>query len=556
MVTNPFRRAKLLLGIPLVAISLVAAACSSSSTTSSTTSSQLTIIADPAGPFAPGFNPFSLSNSAYIQGATAMVYEPLMQYNLLKQGQIYPWLASSWSWADGGKELVLHTRTGVKWSDGKPFSAADVAYTFNLMKRFPALDVNGITFQSASAPSSTEAIVKFAKPAYTQLFDLSQVLIVPEHIWSHISNPVTYVDSAPVGTGPYRLSSFSTQEFTLVRNDSYWQHGLPKISTLHFLSYASNPSAGLAIGSGTIDWNTVFMPNYKTGFVAKDPSQHFESVSPIGNFYMCPNLTRAPFNQVAVRKALSEAIDRNTIVTQAEHGFYFSTNSPTGLTLPRWQSWLAPQFSGLTESYDPSAAKAMLEKAGFKPGSNGMLNQPNGKPFNVTILGPSPYTDWMTTAQLEASEMRNAGINATVSGVSVSAWTNDYTVGNYDLTFCGQFVTNDPYSIYNYMLNSALTAPVGKSATGDLERFYSPQANAALAAAAATDNHAQLLKDYTTLESIMVKDVPAIPLFNGGSWAGYTTTHAVGWPNASNPYQANAVESPWDEVTVLHLRPA
>jgi peptide/nickel transport system substrate-binding protein len=558
MVTNPFRRTGLRVGVLLAAISLVVAACSSSPapSSSSAASSQLTIIADPAGPFAPGFNPFSLSNSAYIQGATAMVYEPLMQYNLLKVGQIYPWLATSWSWADGGRELVLHTRTGVKWSDGKPFSASDVAFTFNLMKRFPALDVNGITFQSASAPTPTEAIVKFASPAYTQLFDLSQVLIIPEHIWSHVSNPVTYVDAAPVGTGPYLLSSFSTSEFTLVRNKNYWQPGLPKVADLHFLSYASNPSAGLAIGSGSIDWNTVFMPNYKTGFVAKDPSAHFESVSPIGNFYMCPNLTKYPYNETVVRKALSEAIDRNTIVTEAEHGFYFATNTPTGLTLPRWQSWLAPQFSGLTESYNPGSAKALLEKAGFRAGGNGMLNEPNGQPFDVTILGPSPYTDWMTTAQLMASEMRNAGINATVSGVSVSAWTNDYTVGTYDFTFCGQFVTNDPYSIYNYMLNSSLSAPVGKPATGDLERFYNSQADAALAAAAATDNRAQLLKDYTTLESIMVTDVPAIPLFNGGAWAGYTTVHAVGWPSASNPYQANAVMSPWDEVIVLHLRPA
>jgi peptide/nickel transport system substrate-binding protein len=558
MITNRFRRTGLRVGVSLAAISLVAAACSSSTAPSSgsAASSQLTIIADPAGPFAPGFNPFSLSNSAYIQGATAMVYEPLMQYNLLKVGQIYPWLATSWSWADGGRELVLHTRTGVKWSDGQPFSASDVAFTFNLMKRFPALDVNGVTFQSASAPTATEAIVKFASPAYTQLFDLSQVLIVPEHIWSHISNPVTYVDATPVGTGPYLLSSFSTTEFTLVRNKNYWQPGLPKIADLHFLSYASNPSAGLAIGSGSIDWNTVFMPNYKTGFLDKDPSKHFESVSPIGNFYMCPNLTKYPYNETVVRKALSEAFDRNTLVTEGEHGFYFATNTPTGLTLPRWQSWLAPQFSGLTESYNPSGAKALLESAGFKPGGNGLLNEPNGQPFDVTILGPSPYTDWMTDAELMASEMRSAGINATVSGVSVGAWTNDYTVGTYDFTFCGQFVTNDPYSIYNYMLNSALSAPVGKPATGDLERFTNSQADAALAAAAATDNHAQLLKDYTTLESIMVTDVPAIPLFNGGAWAGYTTVDAVGWPSASNPYQANAVMSPWDEVVVLHLRPA
>lgn len=555
------RRTGARLGVCLMAAAIVLAACGSSSSSpgkggGSTAASEMNVIADPAGPFANGWNPFSLSTSAYVQGATGMVYEPLMQFNLLKTGVIYPWLAKSWSWADGGKQLIVHTRTGVKWSDGQPFSAADVAYTFNLMKKNPALDVNGVTFSGATDPSSTEAIINFSSPAYTQLFDISQVLIVPEHIWKNISNPVTYVDDSPVGTGPYTVSSFTAQEFTLVANPHYWQAGLPKIKTLHFLSYASNPSAGLAIASGSIDWNTVFMPNYQSAFVAKDPSQHFESVSPIGNFYMCPNDTVYPFNNVTVRKALSEAIDRTTIASEGEHGFYFADTSETGLTLPRWQSWLASQYAGDTTSFNPSGVKTLLESAGFKLGSNGMLDEPNGKPFSVTIVGPSPYTDWMTDAQLMASEMQQSGIAATVSGVSVSAWTNDYTDGNYQFTFCGQFTTNDPYSIYNYMLNSALSAPNGKPATGDVERFTSSAADAALAAAASTDNTAQLKADYATLEGIFVNEVPAIPLFNGGAWAGYTTTHAVGWPTASNPYEANEMASPWDEVTILHLSPA
>ncbi len=548
------------LGVCLLAAAIVLAACGSSSSSpgggGSKAASEMTVIADPAGPFANGWNPFSLSTSAYVQGATGMVYEPLMQYNLVKTGQIYPWLATSWSWADGGRQLVVHTRTGVKWSDGQPFSAADVAFTFNLMHKYPALDVNGVTFSGATNPSATEAIINFPSPAYTQLFDISQVLIVPQHIWQSISNPVTYVNDSPVGTGPYTVSTFTAQEFTLVANPHYWQAGLPKIKTLHFLSYASNPSAGLEISSGSIDWNTVFMPNYQTGFVNKDPSQHFESVSPIGNFYMCPNLTAYPFSNTTVRKALSEAIDRTTIASEGEHGFYFADTSATGLSLPRWQSWLAPQYASATESFNPSGAKALLESIGFKAGSNGMLDEPNGKPFSVTILGPSPYTDWMTDAQLMASEMQSAGISATVSGVSVSAWTNDYTVGSYQLTFCGQFTTNDPYSIYNYMLNSALSAPIGKPATGDVERFTSSAANAALAAAAATNNTAQLESDYATLEGLMVNDIPAIPLFNGGAWAGYTTVHAVGWPSASNPYEANSMVSPWDEVVVLRLSPA
>ncbi len=266
-----------LAGVALVMTALLASSQPASSTThaKASASSYLNIIADPAGPFADGFNPFSLSNSAYLQGSTGMIYEPLMQFNLLKVGQIYPWLATSWSWAGNGTELVLHTRTGVKWQDGTAFSAADVAFTFNLMKKYPALDGNGVTFTSASAPSSTEVILKFPSAAYTQLFDISQVLIVPEHIWSKISNPVTYADDNPVGTGPYTVGSFSAQQFTFLANPHYWQKGLPKIAKLNFLAYASNPSAGFAISAGSIDWNTVFMPNYQTGFVQQGSQAAF-----------------------------------------------------------------------------------------------------------------------------------------------------------------------------------------------------------------------------------------------------------------------------------------
>jgi peptide/nickel transport system substrate-binding protein len=512
-------------------------------------------VASPVGPFSDTFNPFSVSNTAYVQGATGMVYEPLIQFNLDKPGQIYPWLAKSWAWADGGKELIVHTRTGVKWSDGKPFSAADVAYTFNLMKKHAALDVNGVTFSGASAPSATEAIIKFPHPAYSQLFDISEVLIVPQHIWSTVSNPVTYTDTSPVGTGPYKVESFSPQQFTLTKNASYWQAGKPQINTLRFIAYASNPSAGLALNSGQIDWSTAYIPNYKQTFVAKSPSTNHAFISAVGNWFMCPNLTQAPFNQAVVRKAISESIDRQTITSEGEHGYYVPTTSATGLTLPRWKTQLASSLANDTTTYNPAAAKAMLERAGFKPGAGGMLNQPNGKPFKVTLLGPSPYTDFMTDLQLMSTEMKKAGIDATVNGVSVSDWTNDYTTGNYQLTFCGEFTTSDPYSVYNAMLNSALTAPVNQNATGDFERYKNPAVNQALQQVAATNSSSQQLKAYATIESAMVNDVPLIPLMDGGAWGLYSTRHAVGWPSTSNDYEMNEVATPWDEVVMLHLKP-
>ena len=97
-------------------------------------------------------------------------------------------------------------------------------------------------------------------------------------------------------------------EFTLVRNPHYWQKGLPKIYVLHFLAYASNPSASLASTEGLIDMSFVYMPNYQTGFLDKNPKQNHVAIYPIGNIYLCPNLTVAPFNKTVVRQAVSEAI--------------------------------------------------------------------------------------------------------------------------------------------------------------------------------------------------------------------------------------------------------
>jgi len=174
----------------------------------------------------------------------------------------------------------------------------------------------------------------------------------------------------------------------------------------------------------------------------------------------------------------------------------------------------------------------------------------------VTLLVPAAYTDWMADGQLIVNEARRAGITLTLSPVPVSNWVQDEAIGNYQLTFCGQFTTDGPYSMYDYLLNSSLSAPVGRQASGDPERLVSISSDRALSGAASTQDLAQIQAAYTTLQTLMVDDIPAIPLFNGGAWAGYSTTHAVGWPSAGDPYEMNDLESPWDEVVVLRLRPA
>ncbi len=86
---------------------------------------------------------------------------------------------------------------------------------------------------------------------------------------------------------------------------------------------------------------------------------------------------------------MSESINRQTIVSEGEHGFYFADTSATGLTPPRWSPWLAPQFAKDIETFNPKAAKALLERNGYKLRSNGMLYGSNGKELSVTLVGPT-----------------------------------------------------------------------------------------------------------------------------------------------------------------------
>ena len=88
-----------------------------------------------------GFNPFNPSDTDLSVGA---IYEPLMFVDTLDNAKVTPWLATSATWSNGNKVLTFTIRKGVKWTDGQPLTAADVAFTFNLLKKYPALDLNTI----------------------------------------------------------------------------------------------------------------------------------------------------------------------------------------------------------------------------------------------------------------------------------------------------------------------------------------------------------------------------------------------------------------------------
>ena len=556
------------LKVPLAAFACVAtaiglAACSSSnpshSKSSGSSSATLVMEGSPLGSMPRVFNPFSPVDPANTAGATNLVYEPLLQFNLLKPGTIYPWLATAYSWSNGGKTITFTLRSGVKFTNGEAFNAANVAWQFNLMKTNTVMNINGLPITSASATNPSTVVINFNRPVYTLLYFIANTAMLPEGVWSKV-DPATYPDTNPVGTGPYQVSVFTSQGITLTRNPHYWG-GTPPVAKVEFPAYSSNTSANLALEQGQLDWAGNFVQNIKTAWVGKNPSTNHYWDAPLSTQNLLPNLTAFPFSGasgLAVREAVSYGIDRTTISNDGEdfqQPGAVGSASATGLVMPTDVSYVTPTTAAMQTAYDPAKAKQLLEAAGWKMGGNGVYEL-NGKPLAFTIEDPSAYTDYITDDQIIAQELKQVGMDVSVQGVSVQKFGTDVNDGTFQMVNRYSTIGPTPYFMYDQFLDDTITAPIGKNATGDFERFYSPQAQALLTQFASTNDAQTQLNDIVGMEKIVATQLPIIPIIYSVAWFDYSSSHFTGWPTPSNPYDVGQPEGPYDEYTILHLHPA
>ena len=276
-------------------------------------------------------------------GGTRLIYEPLEIPSTIS-GVYTPFLATGYAFTDP-TTLVYTIRQSVKWSDGKPFSPADVVFTFNLLKKYPAFDSTGIWSAITAVSASGKDVTFTLKSPDVPFADtIAQVPIVPEHLWASISDPVAYTNDHPVGTGPFTLGQFAPTQYTLKKNPSYWGAATIVPSEVVFPAQSTNQSTNqLEVVAGDYDWSYNYLPDVKQTYVAKDPTHNTYWFPPGGVIGLYLNLTKAPYNDVNFRMGLSEALDRTTIAAKAVNG-YMQPASMTGLVLPNLEKWLAPSI--------------------------------------------------------------------------------------------------------------------------------------------------------------------------------------------------------------------
>jgi peptide/nickel transport system substrate-binding protein len=510
--------------------------------------------------FTQNFNPFDTNSLATEMNMRTLTYEPLLEFDYLNPSAIHNWLATGYSWSNAGKTLTFKLRHGVTWSDGKPFTSADVAFTFNLINQNASANYSGVP-PLASAPTTPDpytVVLNFKAPAYTYLPIIGgATFIVPQHVWSSISNPATATVADPIGTGPYVMKNFSTTMVTYAANPHYWG-GRPAASEIRIPSYTSNNAASTALADSQLDWAGNDIPNVQSIFVARNPSTNHYYFAPGNTVGLIFNVAKGgPLADAKVRQAISYGIDRQQLATEGESGYEKPATSSSGLILPNQSQYLTPSVTNdLSPGGDAAKMSSVLTSDGYTK-VNGVWEK-GGQPIKFSIEDPTSYSDYYADAQLISNQLKKLGIEATVDGVSASQWTTDVNDGNFQTVIHWGAGGASPFVQYQNWMDDTLSAPVGKAATADFGRFNNAQAQSALQTYETTDpsNSGALTSAIKTLGQIMSTEVPAAPLLYGADWNEYSTAKFTGWPTSSNPYMDPSPNDPELPYILMQLKPA
>lgn len=485
------------------------------------------------------YNPFL--PTALFTGVSYL-YEPLMVENTYGC-TVQPWLATGYKWQDA-QTLVFTIRDGVKWSDGQPFGADDVVFTLDMMRQYPALDAQGLwaTLSSVSAQGN-QVTLQFSVPSVPIFERVINQPIVSKHIWGQVSNPVTFTDPKPVGTGPFTVESFNQVQLVLKRNPTYWQADKIKVQQLVFHKGGTNEVENLKLAQGAYDWNAMFVPNIQQAYVSRDPKHNHYWFPAGGEISLGMNLTKAPFNDVVFRHAMAYAIDRSEISKKAEFG-YVQSASQTGLSVPGQASFIPSDIPDMgVFPFDQQKALSILTQGGYQKDANGKILGKDGKPITITFLVQNGWTDWVQAAQIIQTNLNALGLTVDVQTPSPDIIESRRAAADYDMLFSVHGGSCNMYDNYNY-LNSRVDPSVNYLHFKDpaFDKMLD-QLQQALTADAQKSVVGQLA-EYS------YQNFPDVPLWYGAHWFEYSTKRAVGWPDANNPYA-----QPGDILLIItHLR--
>ncbi len=513
---------------------------SSSTTDGSTTggSSQGTTaltIAKPDGAITTeSHNPFLGDTSASMYGYRQVMFETMALVNTADPTVVTPRLASSVEWNADYTQLTVTAREGVTWQDGKPFTIADIVGTFDMYLDERLTDSAALNYLGADVDGDT-ATLKFEDSKFVKRGSVLHVPIVPKHIWDTIDDPSTTPltgEGEAVGTGPYTLTSWTTQAVTLTANPDWWGGELA-VPELNYVSYGDNAALTTALATGDADWAQAFLPQIEQSFLGVDDANRQLITPTAGAGTLFLNLTRKPFDDPALREALAWTIDRSAYVDIAREGASAVVDSVTGLG-PSLQKDVVEEFAGQVYTVDIEKAKSILTEAGYT-GVGTALVDPDGEKVTFSVSVPAGWSDWNTEQALLAEELKQLGIEVTIDQPDWGGWDEARQRAEFD-AIIHWLDGEGAWGVYDSIMSTRWIDAEENTAQFNFGRYDNPAVDEALSAYATADNDDTRREAMATIQRAFVTDVPAIPLGSHPLIGLFNERSYTGWPTEDDMY--------------------
>ncbi|HYJ13126.1 MAG TPA: ABC transporter substrate-binding protein [Thermomicrobiales bacterium] len=504
------------------------------------------------------WNPFlPLANH---QLAVQMLYEPLAFYSAFTDEMVM-WLAESYEYAPDYTSLTVKTRPGITWSDGEPFSAEDVAYTFNQLVEVGAAVKFGadvqISLESAEATDANTTVFTFVEPSprffefISYKFDIG-VFIVPKHVfegqdWSTFS----HYDPAknwPVTTAPWKVVYSAPEQKVLDRLDTWWgvEAGVGKLPEPKRYIYLPDPGEqNLAAGiiSNQYDIATGLQPaTFKTVFDGNAKAITWTGrEEPFGNIDWWPhslylNNKTAPYDDPDVRWAISYYLDREQII---EFG-WSDASLPSTLFLPDYPG-LKPfvdAVAPMLEQYpylefNPEKGDELLTAKGWTKNGDGMWQDEAGAPVELEIIS---FFDFTGVGPVVVEQLTRSGISATYA--EPPDFFTRYSEGDYigALFGHGGSYSSDIYYSLRLYQSTSTEIPGGHLANfSQWENAEYDKLVDQLYGTSPTETD-KVMEIWTKAMEIWLPEYPDIQISQGLHRLPMNETYWTGWPTAENPY--------------------
>ncbi|OZI46347.1 peptide ABC transporter substrate-binding protein [Bordetella genomosp. 5] len=438
----------------------------------------------------------ALNQQSPTQFVAGKIYESLLTYSFDLKPQ--PGLAKSWEISDDGLTYTFHLREGVKWHDGKDFTADDVVYTISeILPKTHARTkvVLGKFLQSIEKTDDHTVVIKLSAPfpAFILMFDPGTVPIMPKHLYAGTDVATNPANQKPIGTGPFKFDEWKRgQHIKLKRNDAYWKPGLPYLDELIFNVIPDSASRAVAYERGSVDVlrggdiDNVDVKRLRSVAGTEYTTKGWELFSP--QAYLVFNMRKPPFDNVKVRQAVMHAMNRQLVVNAIFFGQGKVSTSPFVASEMFFDKSIAPI------PFDMKKARALIKESGINPGD-----------YTIRQLGLPYGSTWERLDEYTKQVLEQLGFKVNSESTDAGGWAARTGNWDFDITTSFTYQYGDPaLGVQRLYVASNM---VKGSPFANVQGYNNPEADKLWVQAASEVDPAKREAMYSTLQKTLVNDV-------------------------------------------------